>query len=67
MSRIFYFLFFTNLIFFCFPMDLEVTCAQVLPLWHNSSTQVNNELFKGYRRGNTERHINEIAAGRYLL
>ncbi|XP_061353117.1 ABC transporter A family member 7-like isoform X3 [Gastrolobium bilobum] len=48
---------------FCFPPDLEVTCAQGLRLWRNSSSEVNNELFKGYRRGNTEKQIDEIAAG----
>ncbi|XP_020205731.1 ABC transporter A family member 8 [Cajanus cajan] len=41
----------------------EVTCAQGLRLWHNSSSEVNNELYKGYRRSNPERQINEIAAG----
>ena len=38
-------------------------CVQGLPLWRNSSTAVNNELYKGYRKGNTERKINEILAG----
>ncbi|KAG5019798.1 hypothetical protein JHK87_015653 [Glycine soja] len=41
----------------------EVICAQGLRLWRNSSSEVNNELYKGYRRSNTERQINEIAAG----
>ncbi|XP_058788356.1 ABC transporter A family member 7-like [Vicia villosa] len=41
----------------------ELRCAQALRLWRNSSSEVNNELYKGYRKGNTERQINEIAAG----
>ncbi|KAJ1401641.1 P-loop containing nucleoside triphosphate hydrolase [Sesbania bispinosa] len=41
----------------------EVRCAQGLQLWRNSSSEVNDELYKGYRRGNTERQINEISAG----
>ncbi|MED6193388.1 Phospholipid-transporting ATPase abca7 [Stylosanthes scabra] len=55
---------------FSFPLEIasfnlqqEVTCAQVLPLWRNSPSEVNNELYKGYRRGNPEKQINEIAAG----
>ncbi|KAJ1384495.1 hypothetical protein SESBI_42503, partial [Sesbania bispinosa] len=40
----------------------EVRCAQGLQLWRNSSSEVNDELYKGYRRGNTERQINEISA-----
>ncbi|PNY06932.1 ABC transporter A family member 7-like protein, partial [Trifolium pratense] len=42
---------------------IELRCAQVLRLWRNSSSEVNNELYKGYRKGNTERKINEIVAG----
>ncbi|XP_040870601.1 ABC transporter A family member 7 [Glycine max] len=41
----------------------EVICAQGLRLWRNSSSEVNNELYKGYWRSNIERQINEIAAG----
>ncbi|XP_073225221.1 ABC transporter A family member 8-like isoform X2 [Cicer arietinum] len=29
----------------------EVRCAQTLRLWRNSSSEVNNELYKGYRKG----------------
>ncbi|KAJ7956359.1 ABC transporter A family protein [Quillaja saponaria] len=47
----------TNIIF-----RQEVRCAQGLRLWRNSSYEVNNELFKGYRKGNIEREINEIVA-----
>ncbi|KAF7838432.1 ABC transporter A family member 7-like [Senna tora] len=43
-------------------MQQEVRCAQGLHLWRSSSSEVNNELYKGYRRGNTERQINEIVA-----
>ncbi|KAI9086550.1 hypothetical protein K1719_031634 [Acacia pycnantha] len=40
----------------------EITCAQGLHLWRNNPSEVNNELFKGYRKGNPERQINEIVA-----
>ena len=44
----------------------EVKCVQGLCLWRNTSTEVNEEIFKGSWRGNTERMTNEIAAG-FLL
>ncbi|KAF5734705.1 ABC transporter A family member 7 [Tripterygium wilfordii] len=40
----------------------EVTCVQGLHLWRNSSLEVNDQLYKGYRKGNQERKINEILA-----
>ncbi|KAJ4974015.1 hypothetical protein NE237_007189 [Protea cynaroides] len=40
----------------------DVTCAQGLNLWRNSSSEINDELYKGYWKGNTERMINEIIA-----
>ncbi|XP_010242394.1 PREDICTED: ABC transporter A family member 7-like [Nelumbo nucifera] len=43
-------------------MQQEVRCVQGLHLWRNSSSEVNDELFKGYRQGNSERKINEIVA-----
>lgn len=41
----------------------ELKCVQGLPLWRNSSFEINDELFKGYRQGNAERMINEFTAG----
>ncbi|KAK9925975.1 hypothetical protein M0R45_023231 [Rubus argutus] len=38
----------------------EVRCVQGLHLWRNSSSEINNELYKGYRYGNSERKINEL-------
>ncbi|KAK1311876.1 ABC transporter A family member 10 [Acorus calamus] len=40
----------------------KVTCLQGLLLWLNSSSEINDQLFKGYRQGNTERKSNEIIA-----
>lgn len=34
-----------------------------LHLWRNSSYEINDELYKGYRKGNQEGKINEIIAG----
>ncbi|RVW90524.1 ABC transporter A family member 3 [Vitis vinifera] len=41
----------------------EIQCVQGLHLWRNSSSEINDELFKGYHKGNSERKINEIVAG----
>ncbi|XP_034674627.1 ABC transporter A family member 8-like isoform X4 [Vitis riparia] len=41
---------------------LEIRCVRALCLWRNSSSEVNDELFKGYREGNLEKKINEFAA-----
>ncbi|KAL8042210.1 hypothetical protein ABFX02_09G035400 [Erythranthe guttata] len=43
-------------------LQQDVRCAQGLQLWRNSSTEINDELYKGYRKGNPERKINEILA-----
>ncbi|KAL0355641.1 UNVERIFIED_CONTAM: ABC transporter A family member 7 [Sesamum radiatum] len=40
----------------------DVRCVQGLQLWRNSSSEINDELYKGYRKGNAERKINEIVA-----
>lgn len=46
----------------------DVSCVQGLHLWRNSSSEINDELYKGYRKGNPERQINEIVAGpSYIL
>ena len=46
-----------------FVVNLEVRCVQGLYLWRNSSSGVNDELYKGYQKGNSEGKINEITAG----
>ncbi|PON57305.1 ABC transporter A, ABCA [Parasponia andersonii] len=45
-----------------FVRKQEIRCVQGLHLWRNSSSEINNELYKGYRKGNSERKINEILA-----
>ncbi|XP_062116464.1 ABC transporter A family member 7-like [Humulus lupulus] len=45
-----------------FGRKQEIRCVQGLPLWRNTSSEINDELYKGYRKGNSERKINEIAA-----
>ncbi|KAH7857513.1 hypothetical protein Vadar_013552 [Vaccinium darrowii] len=40
----------------------EALCVQGQNLWRNSSSEVNDELYKGYRKGNSEGKINEIVA-----
>ncbi|KAA8542403.1 hypothetical protein F0562_023461 [Nyssa sinensis] len=42
--------------------DLDVRCVQGLHLWRNSSSEINDELYKGFRKGNSEGKINEIIA-----
>lgn len=46
-----------------YVLDADVNCIQGLHLWRNSSSEINNELYKGYRKGNSEGKINEIVAG----
>ncbi|XP_051123223.1 ABC transporter A family member 7-like isoform X3 [Andrographis paniculata] len=52
-----------------FPINLspdtaekKLRCVRGLTLWRNSSSAINNELFKGYRTGNPKEKINEIVA-----
>lgn len=52
-----------KVIFICFAFNIEVQCVQGFSLWRNSSSEINDELYKGYRKGNPERKINEIVAG----
>ncbi|KAK3195225.1 hypothetical protein Dsin_026535 [Dipteronia sinensis] len=40
----------------------ELKCVQGLTLRRNSSSEINDELYKGYRKGNPEGKINEIVA-----
>ncbi|XP_074285015.1 ABC transporter A family member 7-like [Silene latifolia] len=40
----------------------DVTCVQGLHLWRNSSSVVNDELYKGYRKGTPEKKIEEYVA-----
>lgn len=40
-------------------------CVQGLNLWINSSREINDDIFKGYLKGNSEGMINEIVAGFY--
>ncbi|EOA25659.1 hypothetical protein CARUB_v10019010mg [Capsella rubella] len=39
----------------------EVNCVQGFNVWRNSSSDVNSEIFKGYRKGNPDEKINEFA------
>ncbi|GAB2240646.1 hypothetical protein Droror1_Dr00021164 [Drosera rotundifolia] len=41
---------------------LELGCVQGLDLWRNSSSEIDDELFRGYFEGNTAGQTNEIAA-----
>ncbi|OAY47650.1 ABC transporter A family member 7 isoform X1 [Manihot esculenta] len=40
----------------------EAACVQDLRLWRNSSSEINEQLYKGYRKGNSDEKINEILA-----
>ncbi|KAM1982469.1 hypothetical protein ACFX15_038825 [Malus domestica] len=42
--------------------NLEVRCVEALQLWRKSSSEINNELYEGYPKGNPERKVNEILA-----
>ncbi|KAL9155879.1 hypothetical protein ABFS82_09G035500 [Erythranthe guttata] len=43
-------------------LEKDVRCSQVVQLWRNSSSEINDVLYRGYRKGNSERKINEILA-----
>ncbi|KAK4799709.1 hypothetical protein SAY86_025074 [Trapa natans] len=43
-------------------VDMELSCVPWMNVWRNGSDAINHELYKGYRKGNQERKINEIAA-----
>ncbi|CAN8278112.1 unnamed protein product [Cochlearia groenlandica] len=45
----------------------EMRCVQGLNLWRNNSQDINNEIFKGYQKGNSNGTISEIAAAYDLL
>lgn len=47
-------------------METELQCVQGLTLWRDNSSQINDELFRGYREGNSERKENEYIAGDFL-
>ncbi|XP_038895719.1 ABC transporter A family member 7-like isoform X4 [Benincasa hispida] len=41
----------------------DIACVQGLQLWRNSSSEVNDEIYRGYQNGNSEGKINEILSG----
>ncbi|KAL8088281.1 hypothetical protein AgCh_038164 [Apium graveolens] len=43
------------------------SCVQGLQFWRNSSSDFNDELYKGFRKGNSGREINEIITGYDML
>ncbi|XP_074367620.1 ABC transporter A family member 8-like [Apium graveolens] len=43
------------------------SCVHGLQFWRNSSYDINDELYKLFRKGNSGREINEIIAGYDLL
>ncbi|XP_052624589.1 ABC transporter A family member 7 [Lactuca sativa] len=44
-------------------VEKEIRCVQGQHLWRNRSSDINNELYAGYKSGNSEKKINEILAG----
>ncbi|KAM7269542.1 hypothetical protein ACFE04_025039 [Oxalis oulophora] len=47
--------------------SIDVTCLPSLNVWRNSSSEINDMLFKGYQSGNSEGNINEFVAAYDLL
>ncbi|CAI9277150.1 unnamed protein product [Lactuca saligna] len=41
----------------------EIRCVQGQHLWRDKSSDINIELYAGYKKGNSEKKINEILAG----
>ncbi|KAL7608347.1 hypothetical protein Lser_V15G12750 [Lactuca serriola] len=49
-------------------VEKEIRCVQAQHLWRDRSSDINNELYAGYKKGNSEKKINEIlAAGDKVL
>lgn len=44
-------------------VEKESRCVQGQHLWRNSLSDINNELYAGYKEGNSEEKINEILGG----
>ncbi|KAF9671484.1 hypothetical protein SADUNF_Sadunf12G0052500 [Salix dunnii] len=42
------------------PFQNVTTCVQSRSLWRNSSTEINDQIYQGYEKGNAERKYNEI-------
>ncbi|CAN1300052.1 ABC transporter A family member 7 [Linum perenne] len=42
--------------------QIEVRCVRGIHLWRNSASDINDEIYKGYYKGNSEEKINEIIA-----
>ncbi|CAN6456039.1 unnamed protein product [Victoria cruziana] len=40
----------------------EIKCVQGLRIWRSKTSEINDELFKGYRKGNPQRETNEFVA-----
>ncbi|KAJ6970314.1 hypothetical protein D5086_028227 [Populus alba] len=38
----------------------ETVCVPSLTLWRNSTSEINDQIFRGYKKGNAERQYNEI-------
>ncbi|XP_062196149.1 ABC transporter A family member 8-like [Phragmites australis] len=45
------------------PLQSDMQCVQVLPLWCDNSSVINHHLFKGYKGGNKRRRSKEFLAG----
>ncbi|KAK9104965.1 hypothetical protein Scep_021809 [Stephania cephalantha] len=43
-----------------FTVQQGVRCTEGLHIWRSSSSMINDELFKGFWQGNSERKVNEI-------
>ncbi|KAF3783031.1 ABC transporter A family member 7, partial [Nymphaea thermarum] len=43
-------------------LNKEIKCVQGLRIWRNTMSEINDELFKGYRKGNPQRETNEFVA-----
>ncbi|TYJ98619.1 ABC transporter A family member 7-like [Cucumis melo var. makuwa] len=44
-------------------VPFPIRCVQGLHLWRNTASEVNDELYKGFHKGNSEGKVNEILAG----
>lgn len=46
-----------------FILDSEVSCVRGLTSWRDSASAINDEIYKGFSKGNSAGKINEIVGG----
>lgn len=46
-------------------MAADFTCVEAQTIWRSAPSSINNELYAGFRKGNSLHQINEFPVGRF--